>query len=62
LAKASEVEVRFTTERDGSTRVDLEHRYFQRHGEGWEQMKAQIDAPGGWDGMLQLFRTQADVE
>jgi uncharacterized protein YndB with AHSA1/START domain len=62
LAKASEVEVRFTTERDGSTRVDLEHRHFERHGEGWEQMKAQIDAPGGWGGMLELFAKQAEVE
>src|SRR5580658_6612400 len=55
VAKSSEVEVRFTPERDGSTRVDLEHRGFERHGAGWEQMRAQIDTQGGWGGMLQLF-------
>jgi uncharacterized protein YndB with AHSA1/START domain len=62
LAKSSEVEVRFTAERDGATRVDLEHRYFERHGAGWEQMKAQIDAPGGWGGTLQMFATKAEAE
>ena len=34
LAKSSEVEVKFTAVSDGSTRVDLEHRYFNRHGDG----------------------------
>jgi uncharacterized protein YndB with AHSA1/START domain len=61
LTRSSEVEVRFTAERDGSTRVDLEHRHFERHGAGWEQMRAQIDADGGWGGMLQLFATKAEA-
>ncbi len=61
LTRSSEVEVRFTAERDGSTRVDLEHRHFERHGAGWEQMRAQIDAEGGWGGMLQLFATKAEA-
>jgi hypothetical protein len=61
LTKSSEVEVRFTAERDGSTRVDLEHRHFERHGAGWEQMRAQIDAAGGWGGMLQMFATKAEA-
>ena len=55
LAKASEVEVRFTPEADGSTRVDLEHRHFERHGEGWEIMRASIDSPGGWGTLLGLY-------
>ena len=59
LSRSSEVEVRFTPERDGSTRVDLEHRYFERHGAGWEQMRSQVDAQGGWGGLLQLFAEKA---
>jgi uncharacterized protein YndB with AHSA1/START domain len=59
LAKASEVEVRFTPEHDGSTRVDLEHRYFERHREGWEIMRTSIDSPGGWGGLLALYAERA---
>jgi Activator of Hsp90 ATPase homolog 1-like protein len=61
LAKASEVEVRFTPEPDGSTRVDLEHRYFERHGEGWEVMRTSIDSPGGWGGLLALYSAKASA-
>ncbi len=54
-AKSSEVEVSFTAEPDGSTRVDLEHRYFDRHGEGWEGMRQQVDSQGGWGMLLGLY-------
>ncbi|HKR07809.1 MAG TPA: SRPBCC family protein, partial [Gemmatimonadaceae bacterium] len=30
ISKASEVEVRFTSQAHGKTRLDLEHRYFER--------------------------------
>ncbi len=60
LAKSSEVEVRFTAEADGSTRVDLEHRYFERHGAGADDMRSAIDSPKGWNGLLQLFQTRAE--
>jgi uncharacterized protein YndB with AHSA1/START domain len=56
-AKSSEVEVSFTPEPDGSTRVDLEHRYFDRHGEGWEGMRQQVDSQGGWGMLLGLYAT-----
>jgi uncharacterized protein YndB with AHSA1/START domain len=59
LAKSSEVEVRFTPEADGRTRVDLEHRYFERHGEGWQIMRTSIDSPGGWGGLLALYAAKA---
>ena len=60
LEKSSEVELRFTKEADGSTRVDLEHRYFERHGAGWETMRTTVDGPMGWAGLLQLFATRAE--
>jgi uncharacterized protein YndB with AHSA1/START domain len=54
-AHASEVEVRFTPEGDARTRVDLEHRHLDRHGDGWEQLRAAIDGEGGWVGCLQAY-------
>lgn len=54
-AKSSEVEVLFTPEPDGSTRVDLEHRYFERHGAGWETMRTQVDSGMGWGALLELY-------
>lgn len=60
LAKSSEVEVIFTPLTDGSTRVDLEHRYFARHGVGAASMRTAVGAPGGWSTLLDLF--VAEVE
>jgi uncharacterized protein YndB with AHSA1/START domain len=61
LAKSSEVEVRFTPESDGSTRVDLEHRHLNRHGADAAAIRDAINAPNGWSGLLQLFAAQIDV-
>jgi hypothetical protein len=55
LAQASEVEVRFTPLGPESTRVDLEHRHFERHGAGAKAMRDGVDTPNGWNGMLQLY-------
>ena len=57
--KASEVEVRFTATGDNQTRVDLEHRHLDRHGEGWESVRAAISSPDGWPGSLQLYAAKA---
>ena len=55
LAKSSEVEVRFTREADGATRVDLEHRYLHRHGADATAIRTAVDSPNGWGGLLDLF-------
>jgi uncharacterized protein YndB with AHSA1/START domain len=60
LAKSSEVEVRFTEEAHGRTRVDLEHRHFERHGEGWETMRTQVDGGMGWGALLGLYAAQVE--
>jgi uncharacterized protein YndB with AHSA1/START domain len=60
LAKSSEVEVRFTTESDGTTRVDLEHRHFDRQGPGGSTMRTAVDGEGGWTGLLQMFRAKVE--
>jgi uncharacterized protein YndB with AHSA1/START domain len=53
--KASEVEVRFTTETPERTRVVLEHRNLDRHGEGWEAVREGVDGQGGWPLYLERF-------
>jgi hypothetical protein len=60
LAKSSEVEVTFLPQADGSTRVELEHRYISRHGAGWETMHTTMQGPGAWSGMLDLFAKEAE--
>jgi len=59
LSKASEVEVKFTSLADGGTRVDLEHRYFERSGEGWQQARDSVNSGGGWGMLLELFAAKA---
>jgi uncharacterized protein YndB with AHSA1/START domain len=54
-ARASEVEVRFTALSADKTRVELEHRHLDRHGDGWEQMRDAVGSPEGWGVGLRLF-------
>jgi uncharacterized protein YndB with AHSA1/START domain len=52
-ARCSEVEVLFLAEGETRTRVVLEHRHLERHGEGWEGLAGAIDSGGGWPLYLQ---------
>lgn len=61
LSKASEVEIRFTPEAGGRTRVDLEHRHFERMSAGAEAMRAGVGAEGGWGTLLQMFAARVDA-
>ena len=54
LAKCSEVEVRFTAT-GATTRVDVEHRFLERHGPGAESMRNSVDAPNGWTHVLSQY-------
>jgi uncharacterized protein YndB with AHSA1/START domain len=61
-SKASEVEVRFTPQADGGTRVDLEHRGFERMGASGSNMRMMVGSAGGWGTLLELFAARAGEE
>jgi Activator of Hsp90 ATPase homolog 1-like protein len=58
---ASEVEVRFVPEGPATTRVELEHRNFERMAApGGENMRNQVDR--GWPTIMQLFADEMSRE
>lgn len=54
-AKASEWEVRFTSETAQRTRVEIEHRHLDRHGAGWQGVRAGVGGDQGWPLYLQRY-------
>jgi hypothetical protein len=60
VAKSSEVEVRFTPLDDGTTRVDLEHRNFERMGPGGSTMAVGVGGEGGWGTLLTEFAARVE--
>ncbi len=59
VTKASEVEITFTPVA-GGTRVDLEHRHFERMGPGADAMRTSVGGSGGWTGLLDRFKAKAE--
>ncbi|MGH9090710.1 MAG: SRPBCC family protein [Acidimicrobiales bacterium] len=53
--KTSEVEVRFVAEAPDRTRVELEHRNLEHHGDGWEGVRQGVDGEQGWPLYLRRY-------
>jgi uncharacterized protein YndB with AHSA1/START domain len=58
-ARTSEIEVWFVAEGPNRTRVELEHRNLERHGEGWERMRDSVASPDGWEVGMRRFAEAA---
>ena len=56
-ARTSEWEVRFVAENPTRTRVEIEHRNLERHGEGWEAVRDGVGHDQGWPLYLSRFAT-----
>jgi uncharacterized protein YndB with AHSA1/START domain len=57
--RASEVEVVFTGSEAGGTDVALEHRGWERHGEGAREYRDGFEAAGAWPRALESFAAAA---
>jgi uncharacterized protein YndB with AHSA1/START domain len=57
--RTSEIEVRFIAESADRTRVELEHRNLDRHGDGWETVRDAVGSPDGWTVDLTRFAERA---
>jgi len=61
MAKSSEVEIQFTAEAPDDPRRRLEHK-LERHGEGYEQLRAMFDRTGRLGDILALYAPKRQME
>jgi len=54
-SRTSEIEVTFVAETPERTRVELEHRNLDRHGEGWQGVREGVHGDQGWPLYLDRF-------
>jgi uncharacterized protein YndB with AHSA1/START domain len=54
-SRATEIEVRFVVEGPRTTRVELEHRGFERLGDRAGEVLAAIGSEGGWSSLLARY-------
>jgi uncharacterized protein YndB with AHSA1/START domain len=54
-AKTSQWEARFLAESPERTRVEIEHRNIDRHGEGWEGVREGVGGDQGWPLYLRRY-------
>ena len=47
--------MRFIEEGENRTRVELEHRNLDRHGEGWEGIREGVQGDQGWPLYLERY-------
>ncbi|HET8865757.1 MAG TPA: SRPBCC family protein [Gracilimonas sp.] len=60
--KSSRVEIRFRENGPESTIITLVHSDFERHGEGWEDMRDSVANEGGWQEILTQFSNIAALK
>ena len=53
--KTSEWEVRFIAESEQRTRIEIEHRHLERHGEGWQGVRDGVADDQGWPLYLRRY-------
>jgi uncharacterized protein YndB with AHSA1/START domain len=55
--RSSRVDVRFRSQADGSTLVELTHSDLDRHGPSWQRLRGSVS--GGWQTILGRYRDRA---